>query len=340
MIKKLVRSPLFMTGFFILFLILSASLVFTLFNGETIRQQNYLYDESGKLLEASPISPKWYMPFGTDLFGYDMFSKILMGAKYTIPFVLGVALLRMIVSIPLGLAVGSYFSGIRKQLNSLTDSFHYVPLSLIAIYLLSPVLIMPPEGFSTSMWERIFYQAAVLTLLTVPILSTLIGNETAKVLKEEYIMSAKTLGASQWRLMWRHAVPVMREKFFILYGQQVIQVLILLMHLGLFHLFLGGTLISFGMQADPPRSLSNEWSGLIGDSFRRLFTAPWIPLAPILFFGLTILAVSLMIEGYTRVSLRETYFLKRKKAVKKAGVPVSAMENSPEDFRFYKDTSI
>nr|WP_316046898.1 hypothetical protein [Planococcus glaciei] len=43
---------------------------------------------------------------------------------------------------------------------------------------------------------------------------------------------------------------------------------------------------------------SYEWAGLFGSTFRYLQGAPWLPLFPVLFIALSILAVSLMLEGY------------------------------------------
>ena len=50
----------------------------------------------------APLSPSWANPFGTDQFGYDMFAKIMLGAKYTIIAAMGVAAVRMFIAVPLG----------------------------------------------------------------------------------------------------------------------------------------------------------------------------------------------------------------------------------------------
>ena len=49
-------------------------------------------------------------------------------------------------------------------------------------------------------------------------------------------------------------------------------------------------------------SLSNEWSGIIGNNFRFLFiTYWWIAICPIFLLTLTVLAFKLMLEGYQSV---------------------------------------
>src|SRR5690606_38272037 len=64
-------------------------------------------------------------------------------------------------------------------------------------------------------------------------------------------------------------------------------------------LFLGCTKVCYDPRfGDPPMSISYEWAGLFGSTFRYLQGAPWLPLFPVLFIALSILAVSLMLEGY------------------------------------------
>lgn len=44
-------------------------------------------------------------------------------------------------------------------------------------------------------------------------------------------------------------------------------------------------------------SLTNEWSSLIGLNKNELLTAPWLVLAPLLFFTISIFVLHLMIQG-------------------------------------------
>jgi peptide/nickel transport system permease protein len=171
---------------------------------------------------------------------------------------------------------------------------------------------MSPSGFVYSFTERVLIEVFVLTMLTLPILGVLIGNESSSVMKKDYIYSARALGASKWHLIRKHILPSLKEKFVIMFGQQVVQVLLLFSHLGLLKLFFGGTFVSYDpLFKDPPSSYTLE-SGLIGDAQRYLLTAIWIPLTPIIFFAITIYAVNLMVEGYTTVNLGETRLKKKK----------------------------
>lgn len=294
------KQPYFVIGFSILAFFLVGSFVYEWIWGNVPRQIYYVM-ENGRAVEGAPLSPSWQYPLGTDQYGYDLLGKLMLGAKYTILAALAVAALRMLIAVPAGYILGIYLDKHRKWLSSFADSMHYIPLTLFAAYVLTPVLWMPEEGFSTTLWERIAIQVVMMAILTVPIVSILIANEAALLKDKEYILAAKTLGAGRLRIIRKHLYPQMREKIAVLYGQQVMETFIILAHLGLLNLFLGGTKVSYDpLFGDPPMSISYEWAGLFGSTFRYLQGAPWLPLIPVLFIGLAIFSVSLMMEGYLR----------------------------------------
>lgn len=311
--KSVWKQPLFLIGLSIIVFFLAGSYVFEWIFGN-VPKQTYFIEENGRAVEGPPISPNWKHPLGTDIFGYDMFAKIMLGAKFTILSAMAVAALRMIIAVPLGFALGTYLQRHRSWINGLIDPIHYVPMTIFAVVLLTPVLWMPMEGFSTTITERIVMQIVIMALITVPIVASLIGNESNLLYHQEYILAARTLGASRRRIIVRHLFPQMREKLLVLYGQQVVETLIVFTHLGLFKLFLGGTDVDYDpMFSDPPKSISFEWAGLFGDTFRYLQGAPWLPLGPAISFALVILAIAAMIEGFTRATNGQVTLPKRKK---------------------------
>ncbi|BCB05396.1 ABC transporter permease [Bacillus sp. KH172YL63] len=315
--KSVWKNPFFLIGFTFITVMVLASFAYSFVWGNEVRRL-YFLSVDGVVVESSPISPKWSFPFGTDALGLDMLGKILIGAKYTILTALVIAFLRVCLAIPIGLIFGTFLLKYKKYINGWIDSFHYIPLTILAYFLLEPILWEPFDGFTTTIVERFILEILLLTILIVPILSALIGNEVSLIYKQEFILSAKTLGAGKWRIILKHILPSMKEKLVIMFGQQFMQTLIIFIHLGLLTLFLGGTDVDYQLVNDPPRSITYEWSGLIGDSFRYLQGAPWIPLTPILFFTATMLSVSLMIEGYVQATSGHSYYKKKfKEAYKK-----------------------
>ncbi|MCA1055341.1 ABC transporter permease subunit [Rossellomorea aquimaris] len=326
------RNPLFLTGFLYLSFLILASFLYTFIWDDEVRRL-YFISENGVLVESAPISPKWSFPFGTDPLGLDMLAKILIGAKYTLIISFIIAFLRVAISLPVAFILGTYLQRFKKSINGTIDSFHYIPLSILAYFLLHPVLWEPFNGFPTTMTERLIIEIIVLTLLIVPILSSLLGNEVSMIYKEEFILSARVLGASKLRIIFKHIFPMLKDKLVVLFGQQIIQTLIVFIHLGLLQLFVGGTDVDYSVVKDPPQSMTNEWSGLIGDTFRYLQGAPWIPLTPILFFASAMFAVALMMEGYVRATSGHSYYYKKFKEKYKSEKDAGKMEMSVDDFK-------
>lgn len=322
------KQPYFVIGFSILTLFLFGSFVYEWIFGN-VPKQIFFIEEDGKAVEGPPISPKWDYPLGTDQYGYDLFGKIMLGGKYTIIAALAVAALRMLIAVPLGYFLGTYLQKHRSWIGGLADSLHYIPLTLFAAYVLYPVLWLPPEGFSSGVWERVFIQIVLMSLLTMPIVAVLVGNEAALLYRKEYILASRVLGAGKFRVIRKHLYPQMREKLAVLYGQQVMETFIVLAHLSLLNLFLGGTKVSYDpLFGDPPMSISYEWAGLFGSTFRYLQGAPWLPLYPVLFIALAILAVSFMMEGYLRSKNPQ---VKKRKGI--ASPPEKIVEWNKEQLR-------
>jgi len=327
-------QPYFVIGFAILIILLGSSFVFEWVAGNVPKHTSYI-EENGRPVEGQPISPRLEAPIhilGTDQHGYDVLAKIILGAKYTIIGAMSVAALRMLIAVPLGLMIGTCWRKYRKAFQSVLDPIHYLPMTIFAVLILSPILWMPKEGFTTTMTERIIIEVIILALLTSPIVISLVANEADMIYSEEFISASKTLGAGNGRIIRKHMLPLMREKLFVLFGQQVVETLILFTHLGLLKLFLGGTKVSYDPDMpDPPMSISYEWAGQFGDSFRFLAGAPWLPLSPALFFALLIISVSCMMEGFTR-TMNPQVSIKKKRANRLA-IPEEVIEWNQEQLR-------
>lgn len=115
--------------------------------------------------------------------------------------------------------------------------------------------------------------------------------------------------------------------------QQFVSMLLLFLHLGLLHLFFGGT-ISYSGDAD---SVTKEWTGLIGQNFRHLTTHTWIVLVPVFFYSLTILAGNLIsnsLQGAIGIGN-----LRRKKVEKKEEKVEKQMKSERKDFSFHQEVS-
>ncbi len=282
------------------------SLIYSATTNDYIEQQKLLYAEDGAtLLAKAPFAPTEPFFFGSDKVGYSIFDQIVVGAKYTLIFGLLIAFLRVIGGLLFGVVYSFYLKHSFQQiLAKMVDSIHFMPLSLIAYILLKPILLPGIDGsFMNSFTERVISETIILTLLVVPLTTTLLGKEINRVLEYEFIASARVMGGGKFKIFIRHILPHIGPRLTILFGQQFIQVMLIFMHLGMFDFFLGGTKSPMDMMlADNPRSSTREWSGLIGQIGREAIGAGryWF-LYILVPFIITIFAMQLIVQGVKEV---------------------------------------
>jgi peptide/nickel transport system permease protein len=285
------------------------SIIYSVTTDNHVDQVRLHYSEDGvKLLGAPPHPPTEPFFFGSDKLGFSLFDQLVIGAKYTLIFGLLIALLRVVGGLLFGVFYAFHLGPRTQQwLGKLVDSIHFLPLSLVAYILLAPILMPAFTSlgfkFTYSFTERILLEMFILTILVVPLTTVLLGKEIKRVLDYEFIASARVLGGSRFHLFWRHIFPHIGPRLTILFGTQFIQVLLIFIHLGIFEFFFGGTKLNFDpMNQDPPRSMTNEWSGLIGQIGRTTISSGrywylWILVA----FMLAIFAMQLIMQGVKEV---------------------------------------
>lgn len=299
----------FALGSLFFIIAISYSIIYSVTTDNHVDQVLLYYAEDGAtLLSAVPHAPTKPFFFGSDKLGNSLFDQLVIGAKYTLIFALLIALLRVLGGLLFGV-IYAFHLGPRTQqyLEKLIDSIHFLPLSLVAYILLAPILLPELIGFdyvfTYTFTERILLEMFILTILVVPLTSVLLGKEIKRVLEYEFIASARVLGGSRFHLFWRHIFPHIGPRLTILLGTQFIQVLLIFIHLGIFKFFFGGTKLDFDPGgADPPMSMTNEWSGLIGELGRTTIASGrywylWILAA----FMLAIFAMQLIIQGVKEV---------------------------------------
>lgn len=308
-------------GLFFIFVI-GYSILYSIVADDRVEQIKLLYDEDGStLIDAPPYAPTEPFVFGSDQYGYSIFDQLVVGAKYTLLFGLLIAFFRVFGGLFFGVIYAFWLNRtVQKWFEKLTDSLHFVPLSMVALVLLTPILMLSGPEFAFSTTERILLEILILTVLVLPLTTVLIGKDIQQVLDQEFILTARTLGGGNAYIFVRHVLPHIRPKLAILLGQQFIQVLLVFIHLGVFELFFGGTKVSLGSM---PSSISvtYEWSGLIGAIGRGAIRSGqnwylWILVA----FIVAIFAMQLIIQGIIDIQQRKVgvlYNFKKKKPYQK-----------------------
>jgi peptide/nickel transport system permease protein len=291
---KIVISLLFLVGLVI------TSLFFN-DNGKMIS----VLTKNGSLMGKAPFSPMQVPPLGTDPLGFQMFNLLLVGAKYTVLIAVLTSFFRVVIGAVLGMGLTLFPKWVQYSVSRLFSPVNYFPLSLLGVILLAGVIFNnSPRGDLRDAFYRAFIELITISLLNLPTLVLYFKDITNQLLSEEHIMASRVIGAGPFAIIRRHIWVGIKGRLMIQFVEQIIQVLLLLVHLGLFDMLLGGsTLIPDPMDPSSILAISrlNEWSGMIGSGYRSFLLAPWLCTDPLIGFTLVIFAFNLLRIGLNEV---------------------------------------
>ncbi|WLD93607.1 ABC transporter permease subunit [Alkalihalobacillus sp. AL-G] len=303
-VLRLLRNPMFMVSSLFTLGILFSSIGYYFIKNDVTPVVGLLYDENGELLKH-PYSPMDYPPFGTDHFGRPLLNLILIGSKYTLGIAFVVAFLRLCMSAVIGVFLGMFVPKWKKWIASVVDASNYFPATLLGYFILVWVMIYSKRFgnvYTYSLLEHYALFVTVFTLIAIPTISVLVMNETDRIMKKEFIEGVKVLGAGKRQIIRKHLMPYLVPQFCMIFLRELVQVLLLLAHLGLLMIFVGGYAYQKDMyNVTREFSISNEWSGLLGLWWEFIWAgSPWITAVPVLFFTVTILSVKMALIGFEK----------------------------------------
>jgi peptide/nickel transport system permease protein len=208
----------------------------------------------------SPSSTYW---LGTDELGRDIYSRIIHGSKITLYIIFLVA----VIVVPLGLFVGTtagYFGGIiDKILMRITDIFMAFPRLILAL------------AFVAVMGPSIENAVIAITITSWPPYARIARAETITIRHSEFILAVQQQGASAWRILFKHIVPMCTSSVIVRLTLDMAGVILIAAGLGF-----------LGLGAQPP---SPEWGLMISQGRQYLLDQWWVSTIP----GIAIFIVSL-----------------------------------------------
>jgi peptide/nickel transport system permease protein len=217
-------------------------------------------------------APSLTYPFGTDDVGRDQFARAMAGGQVS----LLVGLTSMLMAIVFGIGIGSlagYYGGVVDNvLMRLTDVVLAVPLYLL-LFVLSAT-------FSDGSPRSVIFLIAIFGWTYA---ARLVRGEFLSLKEREYVLAARTIGARNFRIMFRHILPNAAGPIIVnatlLVGANII---------------LESVLSYFGFGLHPPTS---SWGNMIADGQALYELAPWLVFAPGLLIFATVLSFNLVGDG-------------------------------------------
>ena len=235
----------------------------------------YRYSEQTLADRLQPPSRQYL--FGTDQFGRDVFSRILVGSRDVYVVAGSGTLVAVVIGLTLGLVAGYFGKVVDEILMRLIDVLLAIPPLLLAMIVL---FTLGPSRLNVIL---------IVGFLYVPMVSRVVRSVVLDLKTRQFVEAAKLRGESNLYIMFREILPNVLPPLAVEASMRFSYAIFLVASLG----FLG-----LGVQ--PP---SPDWGLMVGEARNHFAQAQWALLAPAGAIALLVVGVGFMSDGLRRMLL-------------------------------------
>jgi peptide/nickel transport system permease protein len=208
---------------------------------------------------------------GTDEYGRDVLSRLLMGTRLSLAMGLSATAVSLAIGVPIGLAAG-YFSGwVDEVLMRGADVLMAVPPIMLGLLVLA---VTPPALWKTALAVGFVY---------IPQIARLARSVTLSLANEDFIQAARARAEGTGYILFREILPNAWPPLIVEASLRVT-----------YAILLGSALSFLGLGAQPP---SSDWGLMISEARSFLDRAPWIALAPGAAMCVLVVGINLLGDG-------------------------------------------
>ncbi|MQG56185.1 MAG: ABC transporter permease [SAR202 cluster bacterium] len=206
---------------------------------------------------------------GTDAIGRDVLSRIIYGARVSLIVGLGAVALGVTLGTIIGLISGYFVGKIDQVLQRIVDTLMAIPAIVLAL----AVMTMLQPG--------IFNIILVIAIVIAPGSARVVRSTVLAIKQNVYIEAARSVGATDSRIVFRHILPNVFAPIIIIASIWVGNAIVI-----------EAALSYLGLGTPPP---TPSWGGMLALEGRRyLENAPWLAIAPGVAISIAVLAVNML----------------------------------------------
>ena len=283
---RLRQRPLALLGFLIVVLYLTIAIL-----GPQIAPYRYESIQRGEDRRAlRNLAPSSEYLLGTDRNGFDVFSRILWGARETIGLPVVATTLAVSLGTFIGLLAGYLGGWIDELISRILDALLAIPALVLALVLLTtlvPVMNQLESDLVRTIGPVSISLIIVILLLYVPIVARVIRSATLGVRERGFVEAARLRGEPLLYILFREILP------------NILPALVVEASLRLsYSIFLIASLGFLGLGVQPP---SPEWGRMVLDARSDISSAPWALYAPVFTIASLIIGINLFSDGLRHI---------------------------------------
>jgi peptide/nickel transport system permease protein len=230
-----------------------------------------------------PTGPQSGFYFGVDTAGRDLFIRVLYGARTSLFIAFFATGIATVIGVTLGMLAGFFRGKTDTVISRTIDIVLSLPVLLLALGLVSACGLEKNGCLGGIIKPGLMLVAYVIGLFSWPYIARIVRGQVLSLREKEFIESARSLGSSNTRIMFREVLPNVAAPI-IVYTTLIIPNNIL------FEAAL--SFLGIGVPQETP-----SWGRELSDAGTIFTVAWWMMLFPGLFLFFTVLAFNLVGDG-------------------------------------------
>ncbi|MHB8070778.1 MAG: ABC transporter permease [Candidatus Cryosericum sp.] len=265
-VRRLRHNKLAVVGFWIIILLLIVAVVGPMLSPYSYEQQD---------LNNTYQSPTIQHPFGTDQLGRDQLTRVMYGSRISLAVGIVCAALNFIIGVTYG-GIAAYFGGkVDEIMMRIVDILYGIPTLIIVILL---TVIFKDKGVNPLV--NVFIAIGLTYWLPM---ARIVRGEILSLKEREFALAAKTIGAPNNRILFRHLIPNAMGPIIVTVTLEIPSAI-----------FTEAFLSYIGLGVSAPVA---SWGALASDGTEAIRSFPYLVVFPALAISITMFAFNFLGDG-------------------------------------------